>query len=150
VESCVEGLKALSRVIEGKKIAGESVRLLLENIDPEENPKYFLTSVARGFEIIKAVNHPQVQFCYDLFHEQISEGNLIEKLQRNIQHVGLIHVADVPGRHKPGTGEINYASIYRKLVELKYNHVVAMEFLPLGDPVEELRVAREMAMALGT
>jgi hydroxypyruvate isomerase len=55
-------------------------------------------------------------------------------------------VADVPGRHKPGTGEINYASIYRKLVELKYNHVVAMEFLPLGDPVEELRLAREMAL----
>ncbi|HXU13795.1 MAG TPA: TIM barrel protein [Terriglobales bacterium] len=146
MESCVEGLKALARVVDGKKIAGEPVRLLLENIDPEENPKYFLTSVARGFDIIKAVNHPQVQFCYDLFHEQISEGNLIEKLQKNIQHVGLVHVADVPGRHKPGTGEINYASIYRKLVELKYNHVVAMEFLPLGDPVEELRLAREMAL----
>jgi hydroxypyruvate isomerase len=146
MESCVEGLKALVRAVDGKKIAGEPVRLLLENIDPEENPKYFLTSVTRGFEIIEAVNHPQVQFCYDLFHEQISEGNLIEKLQKNIQHVGLVHVADVPGRHKPGTGEINYASIYRKLVELKYNHVVAMEFLPLGDPVEELRVAREMAL----
>lgn len=146
LQSCVEGLKALARVVDGKKIAGEPVRLLLENIDPEENPKYFLTSVARGFEIVKAVNHPQVQFCYDLFHEQISEGNLIEKLEKNIAHVGLIHVADVPGRHKPGTGEINYASIYRKLVELKYNHVVAMEFLPLGDPVEELRAAREMAL----
>ena len=146
VESCVQGLKALAGVVNGKKIAGEPVRLLLENIDPEENPRYFLTSVARGFEIIKAVDHPQVQFCYDLFHEQISEGNLIEKLQNNIQHVGLIHVADVPGRHKPGTGEINYASIYRKLRELKYNHVVAMEFLPLGDPVEELRTAREMAL----
>jgi hydroxypyruvate isomerase len=148
LQSCVEGLKGLARVVDGKKIAGEPVRLLLENIDPEENPKYFLTSVARGFEVVKAVNHPQVQFCYDLFHEQISEGNLIEKLEKNIAHVGLIHVADVPGRHKPGTGEINYASIYRKLVELKYNHVVAMEFLPLGDPVEELRAAREMALRI--
>lgn len=145
--SCVDGLKALGAVVDGKKISGEPVRLLLENIDPEENPKYFLTSVARGFDIIKAVNHPQVQFCYDLFHEQIAEGNLIEKLEKNIQHVGLIHIADVPGRHKPGTGEINFANIFRKLRDLKYDRMVAMEFLPTGDPVEELRAAREMAVA---
>lgn len=145
-QSCVDGLKALAAVIDGKNISGDPVRLLLENIDPEENPKYFLTSVARGFEIIKAVNHPQVQFCYDLFHEQISEGNLMEKLEKNIQHVGLIHIADVPGRHKPGTGEINFANIFRKLRDLKYDRMVAMEFLPTGDPVEELRAAREMAL----
>ncbi len=145
-QSCIDGLKTLAEVVDGKKISGETVRLLLENIDPEENPKYFLTSVAHGFEIIKAMNHPQVQFCYDLFHEQIAEGNLIEKLEKNIQHVGLIHVADVPGRHKPGTGEINFANIFRKLRELKYDRIVAMEFLPTGDPVEELRAAREMAL----
>jgi len=145
-QSCVDGLKALAAVVDGKKISGEPVRLLLENIDPEENPKYFLTSVARGFDIIKSVNHPQVQFCYDLFHEQIAEGNLIEKLEKNIQHVGLIHVADVPGRHKPGTGEINFSNIFRKLRDLKYERMVAMEFLPTGDPVEELRAAREMAL----
>jgi len=145
-QSCVDGLKALAAVVDGKKISGEPVRLLLENIDPEENPKYFLTSVARGFDIIKAVNHPQVQFCYDLFHEQIAEGNLIEKLEKNIQHVGLIHVADVPGRNKPGTGEINFSNIFRKLRDLKYERMVAMEFLPTGHPVEELRAAREMAL----
>jgi hydroxypyruvate isomerase len=144
--SCVDGLRAAAEVVEGRKINGEPVRLFLENIDPEENPKYFLTSVVRGFEIMKAVNHPQVQFCYDFFHEQIAEGNLIEKLEKNIEHVGLVHVADVPGRHKPGTGEINYQNIFRKLVELKYNRVVAMEFLPTEDPVEELRAAREMAL----
>lgn len=145
-QSCVDGLKALAAVVDGKRIGGEPARLLLENIDPEENPKYFLTSVAHGFDIIKSVNHPQVQFCYDLFHEQIAEGNLIEKLEKNIQHVGLVHVADVPGRHKPGTGEINYPNIFRKLRELKYDRMVAMEFLPIGDPVEELRAAREMAL----
>ena len=145
-QSCVDGLKALASVIDGKKINGEPVRLLLENIDPEENPRYFLTSVAHGFEIVKAVGHSQVQFCYDLFHEQIAEGNLIEKLEKNIELVGLVHVADVPGRHKPGTGEINYANVYRKLRELNYRHVVAMEFLPQGDPVAELRAAREMAL----
>ena len=145
-QSCVEALKAAAKVIEGEKINGEPVRVLLENIDPEENPKYFLTSVAMGFEIVKKVNHPQVQFLYDFFHEQISEGNLIEKLEKNIQYVGLVHIADVPGRHQPGTGEINYKNIFRKLAELKYSRIAAMEFLPTGDPVAELRAARQFAI----
>jgi hydroxypyruvate isomerase len=148
-QSCVDGLKAAAAVIEGKKINGKPVRLLLENIDPEENPKYFLTSVARGFEIVRAVQHPQVQFLYDFFHEQIAEGNLIEKLEKNIEYVGLVHVADVPGRHEPGTGEINYKNIFQKLAELNYRNMVAMEFLPSGDPVAQLRVAREMALKDG-
>lgn len=143
-QSCVDGLKAAAVIIDGKKIAGQPVRLLLENIDPEENPKYFLTSSARGFEIVKSVGHPQVQFCYDFFHEQIAEGNLIEKLEKNIDLVGLVHVADVPGRHRPGTGEINYPNIFRKLAELKYKNVVAMEFLPVGDAITELRSARKL------
>jgi hydroxypyruvate isomerase len=145
-QSCVDGLKAAAKLIEGEKINGEPVRVLLENIDPEENPKYFLTSVAMGFEIVKAVNHPQVQFLYDFFHEQIAEGNLIEKLEKNIQYIGLVHIADVPGRHQPGTGEINYKNIFRKLAELKYNRIAAMEFLPTGDPVTELRAARHFAI----
>jgi hydroxypyruvate isomerase len=145
-QSCVDGLKAAAKLVAGERINGEPVRVLLENIDPEENPKYFLTSVAMGFEIVKKVNHPQVQFLYDFFHEQISEGNLIEKLEKNIQYVGLVHIADVPGRHQPGTGEINYKNIFRKLAELKYNRIAAMEFLPTGDPVAELRAARQFAI----
>ena len=145
-QSCVDGLRAAARLVEGKTIAGQPVRLLLENIDPEENPKYFLTSVSRGFEIIKSVDHPQVQFLYDFFHEQIAEGNLIAKLERNIQYIGLVHIADVPGRHEPGTGEINYPNIFRKLAELNYRHMAAMEFLPSGDPVAQLRAARELVI----
>jgi len=138
-KACVDALKR------GGDLAGRhNITLLLENIDPQENPKYFLTSVAEGFEIVREVNHPKVQFLYDFYHEQISEGNLIQKLEKNIDHVGLVHVADVPGRHEPGTGEINYANIYRKLTDLKYNRYVAMEFEPTGDPVAALRGAREM------
>lgn len=140
--SCVEGLKRAAELVEGKNI-----RLLLENIDPEENPKYFLTSVAEGFEVIKEVNHPQVRFLYDFYHEQISEGNLIEKLEKNIDDVGLVHIADVPGRHEPGTGEINYSNIFKKLAQLKFDRYAAMEFRPTSDPVGKLRAAREMAVA---
>jgi hydroxypyruvate isomerase len=125
--------------------AKRNVTLLLENIDPEENPRYYLTSVAEGFEIVRAVQNPHLKFLYDFYHEQISEGNLLEKLEKNIQWTGLVHIADVPGRHEPGTGEINYGNIFRKLAELGYTAYAAMEFLPAGDPVARLRAAREAA-----
>jgi len=140
-QSCVENLKRAAEIADKRNLT-----LLLENIDQEENPKYYLTSVAEGFEIIRQVNHPRVKFLYDFYHEQISEGNLIAKLEKNIAQVGLMHVADVPGRHEPGTGEINYASIYRKLTQLNYQGYVAMEFKPEGDPVTSLRTAREEAL----
>ncbi len=143
-QSCIEGLNRAVELVERK-----NVRLLLENIDPEENPKYYLTSVAEGFQIVEAVNHPQVKFLYDFFHEQIAEGNLIAKLEKHIDKVGLVHIADVPGRHEPGTGEINYENIFRTLARLKYNRFVAMEFLPTGDAVQSLRAAREMAIRAG-
>ena len=117
---------------------------------PEENPKYFLTRASEAIEVIRAVNHPQVQFLYDIFHEQMVEGNLIEKLDKHIDVIGLIHVADVPGRNEPGTGEINYANIYKKLVELHYQHTVAMEFYPTGDPVATLRAAKAQACSAGS
>ena len=139
--SCVDGLKRAAEIAEKQDLT-----LLLENIDPEENPKYYLTSVAEGLEIIREVNHPRVRFLYDFYHEQISEGNLIEKMEKNIDQIGLFHIADVPGRHEPGTGEINYASIYRKLAQLNYRGYVAMEFQPTGDPAASLRVAREQAI----
>jgi hydroxypyruvate isomerase len=138
-QSCVDGLKRAAELAEKP-----NVRLLLENIDPEENPRYFLTSVAEGFEIIGEVNHPRVKFLYDFYHEQISEGNLLEKLEKNIDKVGVVHIADVPGRHEPGTGEINYANIFKKLAALKFKGYAAMEFLPTCDPVASLRAAREL------
>ena len=140
-QSCIEGLKRGAQLIEGK-----NMRLLLESIDPEENPHCFLTRASEGFEIIRAVNHPQVQFLYDFYHEQVAEGNLIEKLVKNFNLVGLCHIADVPGRHEPGTGEIDYTNIYRKLAELNYAHLIAMEFLPRRDPGRTLREARLQAI----
>ncbi len=143
-QSCIEGLKRAAEIIEGKPL-----RILVENIDPEENPKYYLTSVAEGYEIMRAVNHPQIRFLCDFYHEQIAEGNLIEKLQKNIDFTGLVHIADVPGRHEPGTGEIDYPNIFRKLGQLNYSHYVAMEYFPTYDAVQSLRTNRELALREG-
>ncbi len=145
-QSCIDGLKAAVAVAEGKKINGQPVSLLLETIDPLENPKVYLTHIDEALEIVEAVNHPQVKLLYDFFHEQIAAGNLIAKLEKALPHLALVHVADVPGRHEPGTGEINYENILRKLAELHYTGMVAMEFLPTSDPVGKLRAAREMAL----
>jgi len=142
--NCIETLKR------GGEIAAENnIELLIENIDPEENPKYFLTLSAEGFEIVRSVGNPLVKFLYDFFHEQIAAGNLIAKLQKNLDLIGLVHVADVPGRHEPGSGEINFANIFRTLGELGYSRYVAMEFEPQGETVASLRAAREMAMKFG-
>jgi hydroxypyruvate isomerase len=137
--NCVEALKAAADLA-----AAKNVEVLIENIDPEENPKYFLTSVAEGFDVVRETGRGNVKFLYDFFHEQIAEGNLIEKLEKNIDVVGLVHIADVPGRHEPGTGEINYSNIFRKLRELNYHHYAAMEFISTGDTVASLRAAREL------
>jgi len=145
-EACVEALKQAAKLVEGRRIAGQPVRLLLECIHLEENPHYFLTSANEGIEIVRAVNHPQVQFLYDIYHEQMSFGNLIDKLDKHIDVIGLVHIADVPGRHQPGSGEVNYGNIYKKLAQLKYRHNVAMEFLPVGDPVEMLRAAKQLVL----
>jgi hydroxypyruvate isomerase len=122
--------------------AKNQVQIVVEPIDPLENPNMYLTSVSEAFDIIRAVNSPHVRVLYDFYHEQRAGGNLIEKLEKNIDLVGLVHIADVPGRHEPGTGEINYQNIYRKLGQLKYDKFITMEFYPTGDPVATLKKAR--------
>ena len=119
---------------------------VIEPIDRLENPSIYLDGVAEAFEIVRAVGSSKVKVLYDLYHEQRGLGNLIEKLEKNIDEVGLIHVADVPARHEPGTGEVNYGNVYRALARLKYKGVIAMEFYPTGDVVETLRRAREEAV----
>ncbi len=136
----IETLKQAADLLHAAGLVG-----VIEPIDRLENPTIFLNGVNEGFEIVRAVGSPNVKVLYDLYHEQREFGNLIEKLEKNIEAIGLIHVADVPGRHEPGTGEVNFINIYRRLAQLKYKGVIAMEFYPTGDVVETLRRAREEA-----
>ena len=150
----VEGEDQRRTAVENLKRAAEmaaksEVEIVIEPIDPLENPTIYLTSVSEGFEIVRAVNSKTVKVLYDFYHEQRSYGNLIEKLEKNVEWVGLVHIADVPGRHEPGTGEIDYGNIFRKLAELKYGGVMAMEYYPTGDAETSLkkqRVAAEEAL----
>ena len=123
-------------------VSKENIQIVIEPIDALENPTIYLTSVTEGFEIVRQVGSQNVKVLYDFYHEQRGFGNLIEKLSNNFDRVGLVHIADVPGRHEPGTGEIDYQNIYRKLAELKYDKFIAMEFYPTGDPEGALKRAR--------
>jgi hydroxypyruvate isomerase len=138
----------LKRVMEEADKAGKEV--VIEPIDLLENPAAWLTSVTQAFEICRAIGNPKLKVLYDVYHEQRQAGNLVEKFQKNIDLVGLIHIADVPGRHEPGTGEIRYDAIYKVLGQLKYSGYMAMEFYSTGDAVATLRAAREEAIRAAT
>jgi hydroxypyruvate isomerase len=142
-DASVEALKRAADVLSSAGLVA-----VIEPIDRLENPTIYLDGVTEAFEIAKAVDNPHVKVLYDVYHEQRQFGNLIEKFEAHIDQVGLIHIADVPGRHEPGTGEINYLNIYRKLAELGYKGTIAMEFYPTGDIVETLRRARDQARLL--
>ena len=130
--------------------AKQGIEIVIEPIDLLESHGIFLASVSDGFEIVREVGAPNLKVLYDLYHEQRGFGNLLEKLEKHIDLVGLIHVADVPGRHEPGTGEIDYPMIYRRLAALHYDHWIAMEYYPTGDPVVSLKKARlEVEAAFG-
>jgi hydroxypyruvate isomerase len=144
-ESCVEALKRTAELAEN-----QGATVLLENVDLEENADYVARSVPDTFQIVADVDHPQVKVCYDLYHAQISGGNLIANLERYIDLVGKVHIGDVPGHHEPGTGEINFPNIYKKLAELGYDGYVAMEFLATGDPVATIARARGDALVAAT
>lgn len=135
--AAVENLKRASDIADK-----QGINIVIEPIDLIENPTIFLSSVKDGFEIVRAVNRPNVKVLYDFYHEQRGSGNLIEKLEANIEWVGLVHIADVPGRNEPGTGEIDYTNIYRSLGKLNYSRVIGMEYTPTTDPVASLRKAR--------
>ena len=143
--AAVETLKRAAEMAAEKQI-----EIVIEPIDPLENPTIYLQTVTTAFEMVRAVGSDAVKVLYDFYHEQRAFGNLIEKLEGNIDKVGLVHIADVPGRHEPGSGEVGYANIYKRLAALKYDRYVAMEFYPQGEPVAALRkAAGEVRAAFG-
>jgi hydroxypyruvate isomerase len=139
---CIENLQRA-----GDVAAKRGFTLLLEPIDALENPPIYLTRVEEAFEIVRAVKQPGVQVLYDFYHQQrgLPQGGgvapLLAPLRGNVDLLGLVHVANVPGRHAPNHGEINYLQIYKGLEQNGYHGWTAMEFLPVGDAKTELREA---------
>ncbi len=108
---------------------------------------YFLYWVRDGAELVDRVGSPNVKLLFDIYHTQIMEGNLIENIRMNIDRIGHFHVEDVPGRHEPGTGEINYRNVFRAIYELgdRFQGSVALEYSPLAPLEDDLAAMRALA-----
>jgi hydroxypyruvate isomerase len=113
--------------------AQAGVTLLLEPLNPVDFPNAFLLSTAAGLDIVAAAAHPAVRLQYDVYHAAMTGDRLPDVLPATLPSVGHIQVADAPGRHEPGTGQIDFAVVFRTLEELGYPGVIGLEYRPLGD-----------------
>jgi hydroxypyruvate isomerase len=102
-------------------------------LNPVDNPGYFLTGSSDAIRLVRNFNHPQIRFQFDTYHLQLMEGNLIETLREAQDVLGHIQFADCPGRHEPGTGEIDFKEIAAVAVEVDYKGAVGLEYIPLAE-----------------
>lgn len=110
------------------KAAG--IRLLIEPINTRDIPGFYLTHTRQAVELMEAVGSDNLFIQHDLYHMQIMEGDLARTLERTLPAIGHIQIADNPGRHEPGTGEINYAFVLAEIDRLGYAGHVGCEYKP--------------------
>lgn len=139
----VSGFRAAARVAQDAGIT-----LVLEPLNILVNHKgYYLDRSGEGFEILREVDSPNVKLLYDVYHQQITEGNLIPTIRESVDLIGHIHVADHPGRNEPGTGEINYRNVFAAIGQSGYQRYVGLEYMPIA-PCEQT-LARVFDLARG-
>jgi hydroxypyruvate isomerase len=137
----VAALKAAAPFAEASQVT-----LVLEPLNTKvDHPAYFLQTAKEGFEILDEVASPAVKMLFDIYHHQIMEGNVIQDITKNIARIAHFHVADVPGRHEPGTGEVNYANVFRAIAASGYQGFVGLEYKPSRPAEETLRDVLKMA-----
>lgn len=124
--SAVAGLKAAAPMLEKNGITAV-IEVLNTYVD---HPKYNLYRVGDAAKLIDAVGSPNVKILFDIYHVQIMEGNLIPLIRQNIKRIGHFHIGDNPGRHQPGTGEINYRNVFKAIYDLGYDGYAALEYGP--------------------
>ena len=135
MENLAEGLFAAVPYLEAAGIT-----LVVEPLNLKvDHPGYFLSSSWEGFALVERVNSPKVKLLYDIYHQQITEGDLIPTIVKNIHHIGYFHAAGHPGRHELDTGEINYPNVFKAIEQTGYHGYVGLEYFPLRDPGEGLR-----------
>ena len=123
----------------------ENVMAILEPMNERvDHPGHCLYGSEDGLRICREVNSPMVKLNWDLYHMQITEGDLCGHLQDGIDQIGYLQVADHPGRHEPGTGEVNYRRVLQTVEQLGYHDYVGLECIPQDD---ELSAAIRIAEA---
>jgi hydroxypyruvate isomerase len=118
----IENLRACMDVCQPKGLV-----LVLEPLNPKNHPGLFLSKIPQAYAICKAVNSPSCKILDDIYHQQITEGNLIPNMEAAWDEIAAFHVGDNPGRNEPTTGEINYRNIFKWIHARGYQGVLCME-----------------------
>lgn len=135
----VEGLRACAPILES-----EGMTLVFEPLnDIKDHIGYYLTRSDEAFEIARETGSEHVKVLYDVYHQQVSEGNLISAIRANAQWIGHVHIAGVPERNEPLEGEVNYTAVISALKAAGYHGAVGIEYFPTKDAVEGIRETME-------
>jgi len=132
--SLVEGAKRATELA-----AGADVTLILENLNSKLDHKgYFLTSAREALRVAKEIDHPHFRLLFDIYHEYVQNGDPIPAMNDAEPYTAVYHVADAPGRHDPGTGNMKWDDIYKAIGKSGYSGYLTFEYLPLEDQVASL------------
>tara|TARA_B100000902_G_scaffold296602_1_gene283613 strand:+ start:1025 stop:1939 length:915 start_codon:yes stop_codon:yes gene_type:complete len=118
----VESLKQASALLEPHGII-----MVLEPLNFRDHPGLFLTESPQAYEICKSVNSPSCKILFDIYHQQIQEGNLIPNIEKCWDEIGYFQIGDNPGRNEPTTGEINYKNIFKYIHKKGFDGILGME-----------------------
>ena len=121
-QNVIETLKQASGLLEKHDLT-----MVLEPLNFRDHPGLFLTESPQAFQICKAVNSKSCKILFDIYHQQIQEGNLIPNIEASWNEIAYFQIGDNPGRNEPTTGEINYKNIFRYIYDKGFNGVLGME-----------------------
>jgi hydroxypyruvate isomerase len=139
-DSIIAGLRASIPVLEAT-----GVTLMIEPLNTIVDHKgYYLWSAVEAFEIVREVSHPLIKVVYDIYHQQIMEGNIIPNIINNLDCIAHLHSAGHPGRHELQCGESDYRNIFQAADKAGYKGACGLEYMPLSDAFESLRIARKL------
>jgi hydroxypyruvate isomerase len=120
------------------ELQAAGLRLVLEPVNTRDIPGFFVNRTDQALAIIADVAHENLKLQYDIYHAQVMEGNLAETIEKNFDKIGHLQLADNPGRHEPGTGEINYDYLFRHIDKLGYTGWIGCEYKPATTTLEGL------------
>jgi hydroxypyruvate isomerase len=125
------------------RLKAAGIKLLIEPINTRDVPGFFLSGTRQAVETIEAVGSDNVFVQYDIYHMQIMEGNLATTIESNLSRIGHLQLADSPGRHEPGTGEIDFGSLLPFIDRIGYAGWIGCEYIPKAGTVEGIQWATQ-------
>jgi hydroxypyruvate isomerase len=114
------------------------VKLVIEPINHRDMPGYFLNTQAQGAAVVEAIGRDRLGLQFDVYHVQTTEGDITKRMEQYMPVIAHMQIADVPARNEPGTGEIGWAFVFRRIDELGYRGWVGCEYRPAGETLAGL------------